>query len=212
MASASASPFPEKRVPSSGESRPRRRRFLSSRRDDPSVPAARTSTGASTSPSILYWRSANPTRQTPPVRSGGSMRRTSCSGETSGPGPPGGATAGLCVRMASQALEGAGRGEDGEVLHQAQVEHPAGIENVVPEGEWRLLRAIRKVAWTEATAALEHANSPAPLGQAASGHSSAEAGAHHDRVVDALHGTHLTSQRRIGQGRISEVAELSFSR
>ena len=76
----------------------------------------------------------------------------------------------------------------------------------------RLLRAIRKVAWTEATAALEHANPPAPLGQATSGHSSAEAGAHHDRVVDALHGTHLTMQRRIGQARLSEVAELSFSR
>ena len=118
----------------------------------------------------------------------------------------------LDVRIHKRAPADARRGDDGEVLHQAQVEHPARIENVVPEGEWRLLRAIRKVAWTEATAALEHANSPAPLGQAASGHSSAEAGAHHDRVVDALHGTHLTSQRRIGQGRISEVAELSFSR
>ena len=84
-ASASASPLPEKRVPSAGDRCRSRRRFRSSSRVDPSVPQANTSTGALTSPLVPYCRSRKLARHEPPPPEGESIRSTSCSGKTSAP-------------------------------------------------------------------------------------------------------------------------------
>src|ERR1700733_8575070 len=80
MARASASPLPENRLPSAGDRCPSRPRFLSSSRLDPSVPAARTRSGASTVPRAFPSRSRKLTRHRPPARSGGAILRTSWSG------------------------------------------------------------------------------------------------------------------------------------
>ena len=80
-----------------------------------------------------------------------------------------------------------GGGQHREVLHQPQIEHPAGVQRGMPKRERRLRGPIRVVAGTEASSALEHAYPTARLRQAAGGDSATEAGADHHRVIGVLH-------------------------
>src|SRR5205085_3862895 len=91
----------------------------------------------------------------------------------------------------------AGAGHDGDVLHDPQVEHAAGVVARVPEHPRRLLGAVGIVAGAEAPAALEHADAPALLGEAAGGDPTAEPGPDHHDVVGGLHRRTLTAAWRL---------------